>query len=391
LDLQQAQILLPRKGIFVSRHAQTAKLIGGSRLRSGTPAFNAWLEASINALGFGAVGALVARHHPRNVVGWLILGIGCAAAAQLVTGEYAMYGHYVLHDRLFGASAAAWLSAVAVVALLSGLPATVLLFPDGHSVSPRWRPFVWLTVAAGALLMCGLGFARGTLGNTEGIDNPVEFLPTRPAQVFEIVAAVGLLGSLFAAMASLAVRWARSDPDGRQQLKWVVFAGIAGPSAILLGTLLLPGLMSGRVGNVLWAIGVGVIPVAAGISILRYRLYDIDSLISRTVSYAVLTGLLIGVYIGLVTVATRLVPSSDSLVVAASTLAVAALFQPLRRRVQGAVDRRFNRSRYDAERTVEEFSRRLRGEVDLAAVRADLLAVVDETLQPTRTGLWLRR
>ena len=354
------------------------------------PAYDTWLEATVNALSFGAVGAVVARHRPRNAVGWLILGIGCASATQVLTGEYAMYGHHVLNDRLVGVSAVAWLSAVCVLTALAALPAMILLFPDGRLVSPRWRPVLLLTIAAGALFVFVLGVEGGTLGNTEGIENPFGFLPAASGQVLEIAPAVGLLVCLLAALASLAVRWRRSGPDGRQQLKWVVFAGVGGPASILVLTLLFPHIVSGGFGNLLWAIGVGAIPVAAGVSILRYRLYDIDRLISRTFSYSLLTGLLIGVYVLLVAGVTRLLPVSSSQAVAVATLAVAALFQPLRRRLQAAVDRRFNRARYDADRTVAAFTARLRDEVDLDAVRHDLIAVVHDTLQPASAGLWLR-
>lgn len=358
--------------------------------QSAAPAFDAWLETTVNALSFATVGALVARHRPGNGVGWLFLGIGGAAAAQLLTGEYAMYGVYVREGELPGVPAAAWLSTVTVTALLVALPVTMLLFPDGQLVSRRWRPVLWLNIVSGALLLTGLGFARGVLDNTAGIDNPFGALPSGPAQQVANAAGLGLLCSVIAAMASLAVRWHRCGPDGRQQLKWVVFAAVGGPSSILLFTALLARFETGWLGSFLWAVGIGVIPAAAGVSILRYRLYDIDRLISRTVSYAILTGLLVGLYVALVTLATRLAPTGDTLTVAGSTLAVAAVFQPLRRSLQSGVDRRFNRSRYDADRTVDVFTRRLRQEVDLDQVRSDLLHVVQDTMQPATAGLWLR-
>ncbi len=264
---------------------------------SAAPAFDAWFEATVNALTFSTVGALVARHRPGNAVGWLFVGVGGASAVQLLT----------------------------MVVLLVSLPMTMLLFPDGRLVSPRWRPVLWLDLASGALLLTGLGLAPGALDNTAGIDNPFAVLPLGAAQQVANAAAVGLLSSVVAAMASLAVRWHRCGPDGRQQLKWVVFAGVIGTSSILLVTAVLPGWVTGWFGSLLWALGVGVIPAAAGVSLLRYRLYDID------------------------------------------------------------------RPRYDAARTVEAFSARLRVQVDLDSVQTDLLAVVRRSLEPTSTTLWLRQ
>ncbi len=358
--------------------------------QSPSPAFNAWLEATVTSLTFGTVGALVARHRPHNAVGWLFLGIGTASAIQLLTGEYAMYAHHVRGDRWVGASVSAWVSTMAVATLLTALPLVLLLFPDGRVLSARWQRILQLDLAVGVLLVVSLGFAPGPLGNTEGIANPFGILSTSAERSLAATAGPALLACVVFAMSSMAVRFRRSGPDARQQLKWVAFAGLLGPSSILILTPLLPHQVSGRFGNVLWAAGIGVIPVAAGVSILRYRLYDIDRLISRTVSYAVVTAVLLGVYLVLVTTATKFLPDGSSLAVAASTLAAAALFQPLRRRVQSAVDQRFNRARYDADRTVETFSRRLREQVDLEAVRTDLLTVVHDTLQPATAALWVR-
>ncbi len=359
-------------------------------LQSSAPAYDYWLESTVHALTFGLVGAVVARNLRGNAVGWLLLGVGSASAALLLAGEYAMYGHFVRRDHLPGGSVSAWLSAVLAIAVLAAIPVAVLLFPDGRPVSRRWRPWVRLCVANGVLLMAGVGFAPGPLSDTGGIRNPFGILPGGSVtRIWLTVGPTVLIACAFAAVTSLVVRWRRATADGRQQLKWVAFAGATGPSAILLFSLLLPHLTHSRFGNLLWAFGLAVIPVAAGLSILRYRLYEIDRIVSRTVSYTLVTGLLVAVYVGLVTVVTRLTPTSNSLAVAGSTLAVAALFQPLRGRVQAAVDRRFNRSRYDEAQTVEAFSARLREQVDLDALEADLVKVVGETMQPSRVSLWL--
>ncbi len=181
----------------------------------------------------------------------------------------------------------------------------------------------------------------------------------------------------------------RSGHEQRAQLKWVLFAATAGAGSTLLTALLRP-VVGDWLNTLVWNVALSIIPVAVGISILRYRLFAIDRLISRTVSYGLVTGLLVAVYAGLVTAVSRLTPTGNSLAVAMSTLAVAALFQPLRRRVQAVVDRRFNRPRYDAARTIETFSLELRDQVDLEVLAADLLGVVHQTMQPAKAGLWLR-
>jgi len=203
---------------------------------------------------------------------------------------------------------------------------------------------------------------------------------------------VGLTGAvlislvLVAGAVSVVLRYRRSRGVERQQLRWVAFGGCC--AVLSQNVLLIPGVpdnVSTPASTLMFAV-----PVCIAVAVLRYRLYDLGRLVSRTVSYAVLTALLLGLYLALVSLATRLAPSGSSLAVAASTLAAAALFQPLRQRVQTVVDKRFNRARYDADRTLEEFTRKLRDEVDLEAVRVDLLRVVHDTVQPRAVGLWLK-
>jgi len=211
------------------------------------------------------------------------------------------------------------------------------------------------------------------------------------ASALTAVGTAALAATLVVSLVSLVVRARHASPVERAQLRWLTLAGAvliaAGvPSLVLRVTPMIGGSWIFQAVASLAAFG---IPVAITVAVLRYRLYDIDRLISRTLSYAILTGVLVGTYVVVVTVVTRLLPGSSSLAVAASTLAVAALFQPLRHRVQASVDRRFNRARYDAGRTVERFSHRLRGEVDLAAVTADLVRTVHETFEPAQVSLWL--
>jgi hypothetical protein len=218
------------------------------------------------------------------------------------------------------------------------------------------------------------------------VDNPIGVAGVVDPEDTVLNLVLGLM--VVAAVLSLVVRFRHSRGDERLQLKWFTYAGLALP-VLLVGDLL-----PDAVGNVLFAVGITFPPVAAGVAILRYRLYDIDRLLNRTLVYGLLTALLAGVYAGLVLLGGQLSghlgTRTPSWVVAAATLAVAALFQPARRRIQQAVDRRFNRRRFDAALTVEAFSGRLREELDLDALSRELLAVVDRTVQPTRASLWPR-
>jgi len=352
--------------------------------------FQAYRAVILNSVIFASLGALVAARRRDNVVGWLLLGAGVFSAFQLVTGEYAMYDRFVLHDRLPGTAVAAWVSQVAVMVLLSLLPFVLYRFPDGRYLSARWRRLGRLAVAVLAVGVVAIALRPGEIRNTSGIDNPYGVAVAKPVVAgFENVAGVPMVFLLVAGVVAMFLRWRRSHGEQRQQLKWVVFVGGFGIVGLLVANILEP-LVGAWLPELAWTVGPALLPAAAGLSILRYRLYDIDRIISRTVGYAVVTGLLVAVYVGLVTAVTRLTPGGNSLAVAASTLAVAALFQPVRQRVQAGVDRRFNRSRYDAARTIDAFSARLREEVDLTSLQGDLLGVVRRTMQPAAVGLWLR-
>jgi hypothetical protein len=268
---------------------------------------------------------------------------------------------------------------------------TPLLFPDGRLPSHRWRPVLWLAGATTAAAIA-LEAARPTLdlGGGRNVGNPIG----TAAAANPMWSTVGdvvedLLGVLVVvAVASLVVRFRRSHGDERLQLKWFTYG------AALLPLTFLDSLLPDPVSNLFFAAVVACLPVGAGIAILRYRLYEIDRLLNRTLVYGLLTALLAGVYAGLVLLLGRLFGElggrPPSWAVAGATLAVATLFQPARRRIQQAVDRRFNRRRYDAARTVEAFSARLRDQVDLATLSSELLAVVNQTVQPTSAALWLR-
>ncbi|MDP9219726.1 MAG: hypothetical protein M3P23_04205 [Actinomycetota bacterium] len=371
-------------------------LVIAQLLSPASPLFAAWPAATLNALTFATVGAVVALRRPGNPVGWLFLVIGVLSGVQLGTGEYAMYDRYVRHDALPGTAVSGWVCGVASVLVLGLMSFVLLLFPDGRFLSRQWRRFGQVAVLLTGVSVLALAVAPGELGLTAGIDNPFglssdsELADLVAGAPFELTIGAPVILCALVGVACLVVRWRRAGAEQRAQLKWVLFAAAAGFTAVVLSASLIP-LVGEWANNMAWNVALAVIPVAAGASILRYRLYDIDHIVSRTVSYTVVTGLLVAVYAGLVTAVSRLIPeNSKSLAVAASTLAVAALLQPLLRRVRAVVDRRFNRSRYDSARTVEAFSLRLREQVDLGALQADLLAVVHETMQPTSARLWLR-
>jgi hypothetical protein len=341
-----------------------------------------YYEDAAVALAFALLGAVVAAHRPENPIGWLFLAIGLSGAVGVVSNEYVHYTLATAPGALPGGPVVAWLSLWTWWPAYGLVPLVLLVFPDGRLPSPRWRWAAWLAGAGVALLT--LGIAATTLGD------PVRFALSEeePGGVAGLVLAVSVGAaavSFLAGLASLALRWRRAWGNEREQLKWVAFAaGLALVANMVLQVLQLPGL---------GLAGVVLVPVGAAVAILRYRLYDIDRLISRTVAYGLLTALLGLVYVAGVFVFGRLLnPGGEdsTLAVAASTLAVAGLFQPARHRIQTVVDRRFNRRKYDAAKTVEDFSARLRNEIDLDTLSAELLAVVNQTMQPTGVSLWLR-
>src|SRR5829696_6951821 len=344
---------------------------------------------------FMAVGAVIVAHRPGNALGWIFAAIGLLSAVGVLAMEYAEYAYLTNPGSLPGAAVvAAWFSWWWLPILGLIFVFTPLLFPTGRLPSPRWRPVAvvgGLAIAAVTLL----GAVRPTLKlqNEEVyLPNPVG-LAGAPDPENGTLGAV-LLGVLAACMAasvvSVVLRFRRSEGVERQQLKWFTSAAALMLVVQLATMTVLP---DGVAGDLLFGLSIALVPIAAGVAILRYRLYDIDRLINRTLVYAALTAVLGAVYAGLVLALGLLGGVGGELpswAVAGATLAVAALFQPARRRVQAAVDRRFNRRRYDAARTVEAFSARLRDQVDLDTLAAELLAGVEQTVEPTTVSLWLR-
>ena len=345
---------------------------------------------------FGVVGFVVAWRKPRNPLGWCLLGLAVAGALSEAGSFYAIAGYRVRHGTLpLGWVAMLAQPGWALAIVLIGL--AVLIFPDGTLPSPRLRWVLWLYLAMGLVWMGSAyvitinAIVRHDIhvdsgGNLLALDNGAASPSWWTA--LQNVLIVMLALSLLLSLAGQVISYRRSSGERRQQLKWLIggfAAGLAG-----LGLALALGTATGLWGVVGHAgiLAIFAIPVSMGVAILKYRLYDIDRVLSRTLAYAIVTGLLIGVYAGLVLLAQQVLRFSSPVAVAASTLAAAALFNPVRRRVQHAVDRRFNRARYDADQTVAAFAARLQDAVDLDAVRDDLAGVVQAALEPAHLALW---
>jgi hypothetical protein len=359
-------------------------------------------EVTIFPPVYATLGLVVATRRPRHPIGWLLMGCGLTVSLQLVAGQYAALARAAeLPGRLHGLWASAQVQSVGVGLLVLLL----LLFPTGRLPSPRWRPAAWSLVAGVSLTAVTQGLKPRTLSDFPGEQNPFG-APALESVLgpLEVVGGVLLIGGIIGAVASLVVRLRRSRGQERQQIKWFVYVALVGIVAIIvLDPLLLllsnqlPGGYGSIVGTVLspWLLAPIALAVTVAAAIVRHRLYDIDRVINRTLVYGLLTLLLGAVYAAGVLVLGQVFggigAQPPSWAVAGATLAVAALFQPARRRIQAAVDRRFNRARYDAAKTVEAFSTRLRDEIDLDTLSAELLAMVDQTMQPTTASLWLRQ
>jgi hypothetical protein len=363
-----------------------AILPAGAAPASQEPLLNAldvaWLVA------FALVGGFVASHLPRNPIGWVLAAVPAALTCILV-GE-SVYFHAARvqgHEPGAGAELGLWLAnSMWIPAVLLVLVALPLLFPTGRPPTPRWRIVGWAAVAGGVLLCLGIAFLEGPLENYPWVDNPfgVSWMPG-----FVNWVGFGLwVASAPAAVASMIVRFRRSHGVERQQLKWFTTAA----ALLLLGFVLsfsLAGVIGEDASWVFIALGLLGVDLAVAIAILRHRLYDIDVVINRALVYGALTATLGATYLALVLLI-GLAVGRSGFAVAVSTLAVAALFGPARGRIQGAVDRRFYRRKYDAQRTLEAFAARLRDEVALDALDSELRGVVTSTMQPAHVSLWLR-
>jgi hypothetical protein len=359
-------------------------------------------------LGYGVflfaaatVGALVASSRPQNPIGWILSAAGLGyslAGLSIAYADYAFEPGHSLPAATAVAWAGNWLWSV-VIGLASAYP--LLLFPDGRLPSRRWRPVAWVVPVATTLVVLGVMLSpdRIDVGHGRTIANPTALHGA--ASLSHVLSGIGFIGIIVAFLASFAsviVRFRRARGVQRLQLKWLVYS-----AAVILFSVVVGGTVIGALAgsgdtadnltNGVTSVALATYPVALGVAILRHRLYDIDVVINRTLVYGSLTATLAAVYVGLVLLlqlALDSVTSGSSLAVAISTLGVAALFRPAGSRIQAVVDRRFYRRKYDAARTLEQFSARLREQVDLEALGGELRGVVADTMQPAHVSLWLR-
>jgi hypothetical protein len=358
--------------------------------------YDYWLDNTIGTLSYAPIGALIAARRPANPVGWLLCLNGVALSIGHFSAQYAIYTLLAQPGSLPAGEAMAWIASWILPIIIGIQIFFYLLFPTGRLPSDRWKWLAWLTVAFVIVGVITSAFSFGANAGLGPIPNPLGIEGI--SDVYDAV--LWFLPLLYVAVASsLFVRLRSAIGVERQQIKWFAYAVAATISGIILAYMIpesinMP-LWFERAGFALNIAVTPAIPISMGIAILRYRLYDIDILINRTLVYGSLTAMLVLVYFGGVTllqgVLRGLTGQESTLAVVASTLLIAALFNPLRRRIQGFIDRRFYRSKYDARKTLETFSVKLRGETDLEALGDDLVGVVQDTMQPAHVSVWLRR
>ena len=364
-------------------------VLSGDDTQGETVAFDFVLALAL--LVYPTVGLLIASRRPENAIGWLFCAVGIPLGLSTCAYAYATYALVTAPGSLPGGAVAAWLTTWVQLPALFGTPTLLfVLFPDGRPPSRRWRPVLWLTAAAMIGIAVAPALRPGPMDDAavEGTVNPAGIAGAAPLlDLLSDAAGAAVLLSMVLAVAALVLRVRRSRGVERLQLKWFVSAALLFVLACAGAFLVFP---QNDVAFGLLLIGAfAAIPLAAGVAILRYRLYDLDVVINRALVYGGLTASLGATYLGLVLLI-GLAVGRSGFAVAASTLAVAALFRPLRARIQEAVDRRFYRRRYDAQRTLATFGGRLRDEVDLESLTADLRGVVAETVQPAHVSVWLR-
>jgi len=350
-----------------------------------------WGAGVVVAVVFPAVGALIASRYPTNALGWVFCAIGLSGAIGGAGNAYAAYALLVEPGSLPGGELAAWVGSwTGDASFLSCFAFIPVLFPDGKPPSRRWRPVVWLAIGGIALWALSDAFMPGPLGDDPPVDNPfgVEGAGAMLRSLSHALELV-LIPIWLACIAALVSRYLRSRGRERQQLKWLTYAVAVVVPLSLVGNGLFP-----ELAWLIGGIGTASIPVAIGVAVLSHRLYEIDIIINRTLVYGFLSATLIALYFGSIVLLqggfVTLTGEKSTLAVVASTLLIAALFNPLRRRIQSFIDRRFYRSKYDARKTLEAFSSKLRDETDLEALNEELVGAVRETMQPAHVSLWLR-
>jgi hypothetical protein len=365
-------------------------IVAGNTMQPALAPYPNWLPVTAAVPIFGLLGVLITIRRPDERMGWIFIAFAFLAALQLGSGEYAI----LALDP--GRATAAWISTQLQMMDVVLLLFLVLFFPTGHLPSPRWWP-------APVVLGMGVALDWPRVGLTPGpllaflpdfhIANPFALHNPLAIRLLPSLAPALLIPGIIAAVAAPVVRFLRAEHVERQQIKLFVYVAVLG-FLILTANRFAPDLFAGFAGELLWTIVTTSLPTAAGIAILRYRLYDIDLIIRRTLIYTVLTGLLALLYLGTVLALQQLVSpltgqSQTPLVTVLSTLLIAALFTPLRHRVQRFIDRRFYRRKYDAARTLEAFSTTVRDEVELAKLVGALVGTVRETMQPASASIWL--
>ena len=395
---------LPVTTLAVLAAALVFIALNTSRTSAAKIGLDAILAAGV--LMYAASGRLIASRRPDNAIGWLLGSIGLAVATSMFAEQYAVYGLKAAPGAVPGPKTVGGVAAMAASVTVVLLFYIVFLFPDGHLPSPRWRPVLWATVVVFAgwgtrqfqadTTISG-GISKAIQAAHAQYPNPIGFLP-RHGWYSDLLTVIFVLAVLtvIAVAASVFARRRGASPERRQQLAWLGYVGaltVAWILCLVLAGWLAPGPSNGWLGVLLWDLVVLTpvvgIPVACVVAVLKYRLYDLGRIVSRTVTYAIVTGLLVGVYAGLVLLATEVIGITSPVAVAGATLAAAALFGPLRSRVQQRVDHRFNRARYDAERLLAAFAARLTEELDADAVTEDLARSVQTALEPAHLSIWV--
>lgn len=350
---------------------------------------------------YGVLGALIASRQGRNVIGWIFCFVAVSLGVIAFTSGYADYALYARESSLPGAVLAAWVTGwLFIPAVYVSMCYLFFLFPDGRPASPRWRPVIWAATIVAAAATLATALEPGRLFSFPSVENPFGLGGPfgRVAIVANDVTDLAAMPVFLVSLASMVARLRRALGRERQQLKWITYAAALTASSFSVSFLAGSLAQNWRVVSdgffLIGVTGFAGIPVAAAIAILRHRLYDVDVLINRTLVYATLTATLLSVYVGgvvtLQLVFRALTGQESQLAVVASTLAIAALFNLLRRRIQALVDRSFYRRKYDAAKTLESFSARLRDETELGVLEDDLVKVIGEAVQPAHVGLWIR-
>jgi hypothetical protein len=380
--------------ITVALTALSALLVVLSLSHPNTPVFQWWFGNTFVVID-ATVGAIVASRRPENPVGWLLCLSGVAVGASTFISQYAIYALLDQPGALPAGEAAAWIASWSLPIIIGLQVSYLVLFPTGRLPSRRWRPVAWLLVAVVVAAVISSALASDAyMGSLGPIRNPLAI--DGFSEVYKAVSSTMFPLLYVVAASSLFVRLRHATGVERQQLKWLAYAAAGFALGVIL--VLLSGVIDApawfdRAANALFLVTSEGIIVAIGIAILRYRLYEIDLLINRTLVYGPLTVALVALYFGgvvlLQSLFVGLTGEKSTLAVVASTLLIAALFNPMRRRIQSFIDRRFYRRKYDAAKTLEGFSMKLRDETDLDALRGDLEGVVRETMQPAHVSLWL--